>query len=155
FRPLSSAQAGKDGGGRQPVAAAYPSRSRLAVPDRRSAGMTEPRKPAAFRIDPQPEADLPPQDAKQPRRPRALKAEVALVTPAEIDVFDDGDDVAATPPPATRRKRSKLGAFFMAALGILLSLAIGLWTDQLIRDLFARADWLGWLALGVALVAAL
>lgn len=117
--------------------------------------MTEPRKPAAFRIDPQPVAETPQQDTTHPRRPRALKAEVALVTPAEIDVFEDGDDVTATPPPATRRKRSKLGAFFMAALGILLSLAIGLWTDQLIRDLFTRADWLGWLALGVALVAAL
>ena len=29
-----------------------------------------------------------------------------------------------------------------------MSLAIGLWTDALIRDLFSRADWLGWLAAG-------
>jgi putative membrane protein len=40
-------------------------------------------------------------------------------------------------------------------LGILMSLAIGLWTDKLIRDLFARADWLGWLATAMAALAAL
>ena len=50
---------------------------------------------------------------------------------------------------------SRLGAIFLGALGILVSLAIGLWTDRLIRDLFARAEWLGWVAAAMAAVAAL
>ena len=57
--------------------------------------------------------------------------------PAEIDVFDEPDIVAAEPPPATApRRRSLLGSLFFGALGVLVSLAVGLWTDQLIRDLF-------------------
>ena len=43
----------------------------------------------------------------------------------------------------------------MAALGGLLSLAIGLAIDQLIRDLFSRADWLGWLAVALTALAVL
>jgi putative membrane protein len=38
-------------------------------------------------------------------------------------------------------------------LGILVSFAVGIWTEDLIQALFARADWLGWTALAVALVA--
>ena len=37
----------------------------------------------------------------------------------------------------------------LAAPVLLVSLAIGLWVDQLITDLFSRQDWLGWLALGL------
>lgn len=121
--------------------------------------MTQSRKPAAFRI--QPEASPPGRTAEPPhveatmaRKPRALKA--GVVVPAEIDVFDEPDIVAAEPPPATApRRRSKLAAIFFGAFGILTSLAIGLWTDSLIRALFERAEWLGWLAAGMAGIAAL
>ena len=51
------------------------------------------------------------------------------------------------PSPPAPRRASRLGALFFGALGVLASLALGLWTDRLVRDLFARADWLGWLAL--------
>ena len=120
--------------------------------------MTTPRKPAAFRIDP--EAAPEPIPAAKPgetsRKPRAMKTEAAIVVPDAIDVFDEPDLVAAEPPPAAAtRKRSSLGNVFFAAVGILISLAIGLWLDQLIRDLFSRADWLGWVAAGVAAIAAL
>jgi putative membrane protein len=76
--------------------------------------------------------------------------------PAEIDVFE-GDDLAAEIPlPATApRRRSWLGRICFGAFGILVSLAVGLWTDQLIRELFQRAEWLGWLAAGMAALAAL
>lgn len=117
--------------------------------------MNEPRRPAAFRIEPEKKPEPAPKTAA-PRSPRALKAEAAVVVPAEIDVFDEPDAAFAEPPPAKRlRRRSKLGAVFLAALGILISLALGLWTERLIRDLFSRSDWLGWLAAGVATVAAL
>lgn len=120
--------------------------------------MSTPRKPAAFRIEP--EADA--RDsaaAKTPlaaeRKPRALAAGSVIVTPSEIDVFDEADLAAAEPPPATApRRRSRIGAIFLSAAGILVSLGIGLWTDRLIRDLFTRADWLGWLAVGAAAIAA-
>ncbi|RWI20455.1 YcjF family protein [Mesorhizobium sp.] len=122
--------------------------------------MTPPRKPAAFRIEPEAppkqQAALRQPDAPSARKPRAAKADLAVVTPAEIDVFDEPDIIAAEPPPATApRKRSISGGLLFGALGVLVSLALGLWTDQLIRDLFARAEWLGWLAAGMAVIALL
>lgn len=122
--------------------------------------MTAPRKPAAFRIEPEAppkeRAALRQRDAPSARKPRTVKADLAVVTPAEIDVFDEPDIIVAEPPPATApRKRSTFGTLFFGALGVLVSLALGLWTDQLIRDLFARAEWLGWLAAGMAMIALL
>lgn len=118
---------------------------------------TPPRRPAAFRLDP-PDLPLPPpqKPASVPaRRPRSVRAE-AVVVPAEIDVFERVDDaLAVPPPPAAPRRRSRLGAIFSAALGTIVSLAVGLWVDGFVRDLFARSDWLGWAALGVVAVAAL
>lgn len=117
--------------------------------------MTEPRRPAAFRIslDPEPE----PAQAEPPvsagRKPRSLKAEQAVVVPAEIDIFDA--EIDALEPPPQPRRRSKLAAIFWSALGVLVSLAVGLWADNLIRSLFDRAGWLGWLGAAVAAVAAL
>ncbi|RWC19334.1 YcjF family protein, partial [Mesorhizobium sp.] len=84
----------------------------------------------------------------------AAKAGAAVVIPSEIDVFDEPNLVAAEPPPASApRKRSLLARLFFGAVGVLVSLAVGLWTDQLIRDLFERAEWLGWLAAGMAAIA--
>ncbi|TIS54985.1 YcjF family protein [Mesorhizobium sp.] len=124
--------------------------------------MTAPRKPAAFRIEPEAAtkhdtANVHTQhEAPSERKPRAVKAQAAIVVPAEVDVFDEPDIVAAEPPPATApRKRSLLGSIFFGAMGVLVSLAVGLWTDQLIRDLFERAEWLGWLAAGMAAIAVL
>ena len=122
--------------------------------------MSAPRKPAAFRIEPEAEAKpeaLQRRAEEQPARPpRATRADVAVVIPSEIDVFDEPDIEAAAPPPATApRKRSLLARLFFGAVGALVSLAVGLWADQLIRDLFARAEWLGWLAAGMAAIALL
>lgn len=122
---------------------------------------TPPRKPAAFRIEeepasapkPAPRSALGERDAVA-RPPRALKPEQAVVVPAEIDVFAEPDTIDGDPPPAaTPRRRSMLGTIFLTASGILVSLAVGLWTEQLIRTLFERADWLGWLAAAVAGIA--
>lgn len=113
------------------------------------------RRPAAFRIEPEP-AKPAKRPEKEARAPRAVAAREAVVVPDEIDVFADPDPDTALPPPATApKRRSRLGAIFLGALGIIASLGIGLWTDRLIRDLFARADWLGWAAAGVAAIGAL
>ncbi|SFI97523.1 putative membrane protein [Phyllobacterium sp. CL33Tsu] len=120
------------------------------------------RKPAAFRLDPAPAAETrhaASAPKSQVRRPTAIK-DVAVITPAAVDVFDADDAVAneldaLTPPPALARKsRFSFASLFTGALGILVSLALGLWADNLIRTLFERAPWLGWLALAVAFLAA-
>jgi putative membrane protein len=117
--------------------------------------MTPPRKPAAFRIEPEPDQRDERPVADAPRKPRAIRPEAAVVTPAEIDVFAEPDIAESVPPPASPPKRhSRLAAIFLGAFGILVSLAVGLWTDHLIRELFQRAEWLGWLAAGMAAIAA-
>ncbi|MES0093364.1 TIGR01620 family protein [Mesorhizobium sp. M0030] len=115
--------------------------------------MTAPRRPAAFRIDPEAE---PKQETRRPHAEPPARKSRAVVVPAEIDLFDEPDIVAAEPPPATApRRRSLFASLFFGAVGVLVSLAVGLWTDQLIRDLFERAEWLGWLAAGMAAIAVL
>lgn len=85
-----------------------------------------------------------------------MRAETAVVVPAAVDVFENGQLDALEPPPVLPpRRRSWLGAVFLASMGLLVSLALGLWTDQLIRDLFQRADWLGWSAAVLAAIALL
>src|SRR5690606_37481361 len=106
---LPAAEAGAHRRRREPVAAAHQARPGAAIPDRRSPVMT--RKPAAFRIEP--EADERPEPKSTapaaPRKPRSVAS--VVVTPAEIDVFDAPDLVAAEPPPAAAlRRRSWLGS---------------------------------------------
>ncbi|MGS1093393.1 YcjF family protein [Aquamicrobium terrae] len=122
-----------------------------------------PRKPSAFPIAPEP-AESAEETAKvrqaptmtAPRKPRAAPVELAVAVAAEHDVFDEPDLAVAEPPPATApRKRSLAARILLSALGILVSLAVGLWVDGLIRTLFERTPWLGWLAAGVAAIGAI
>jgi putative membrane protein len=118
--------------------------------------MSDPRRPAAFSLTPErPETPGAQKPATSPvRTPRAVKADHVVVIPAATDVFEtEGADVLESAPLAPPPKRSWLGTVFIGALGILVSLAIGLWVDRLVRDLFQRADWLGWLAAGLAAIA--
>lgn len=113
--------------------------------------MSDAREPKAYKL-PADRTATP--EAEAERAPRALRgAEMSVVTPAEIDVFENEDVETAPPPPPSPRRRSRLGAIFFGAAGILVSLAIGLSIDELIRTLFARADWLGWIGAGLAAVA--
>jgi len=112
--------------------------------------MSEPRKPAAFRVEP---VAPPPSE-----RPTAIRKPVS-VAPAEVEVVPDLVDafeaeiVPETPPPPPRRGIA--GRVLAAALAILVSLALGLWTDALLRELFDRATWLGWFATAVAAIGAI
>lgn len=128
-----------------------------------------PRRPAAFAVAPEPQVqprsestdairkDPEPSAAAAPRRPRAVSGEaMAHVTPEAEDPFlaEALEDAVAPVPPAPARRFSFARLLFWA-LGLLGSLAIGLWIDSLVRSLFARSDWLGWTAAGLAATAGL
>lgn len=79
-------------------------------------------------------------------KPKALNVEDVTLTNDVVETLDH------QPPTDTKPKRS-IGwlTIFFAALATLVSLAVGLALDQLIRDLFSRHEWLGWV--GSALTA--
>lgn len=112
----------------------------------------KPRKPASFTIK-QPAHSTPPAPL---RKPAAIR-DLSVVTAETADVFEqEAADAAAqlNPPPAGLIKhRLTLRSIFFAAFGLLVSFAIGIWTDDLIRAMFSRAGWLGWLTLIVAVIA--
>lgn len=121
-----------------------------------------PRKPTSFKVDTSPRAKpLPEAPEETSRRPRAVKDLEQIVV--EPDIFELSDDEAAEleilDPSFEAPKRKgwfggwSLGKILTGALGILVSFAVGIWTEDLIQSLFARADWLGWTALAVALIA--
>lgn len=114
-----------------------------------------PRRPTAFHV--RPDRSAPQEEAPaEPRRPIAVKDLEQLIP--EVDIFETADIASELEPQLPRPPRRKgwsLAGIFFSSLGILVSLAIGLWTDELIRSLFNRSDWLGWAALGVAVIALL
>jgi putative membrane protein len=85
------------------------------------------RKPAAFRVEPE-RAPIKQAEKPAPRRPQAVKTvKVNAVVPAPVDVFDEIDPAELDPPPLPApRRRSRLGAIFATAFGVLLSAAVGL-----------------------------
>ncbi|WP_432347999.1 TIGR01620 family protein [Shinella yambaruensis] len=113
-----------------------------------------PRKPAAFSL---PAGSPQPPERTRPRAPAAFDDAVTLTPDAEDPFIATTADLPdLTPPVATPRKRRlTLGRIALGALGLLVSLAIGLWVDALIRDLFSRNDWLGYLAVAAAAIAVL
>lgn len=102
------------------------------------------------------------------RKPRAFSADDSRLTlEAETDglTLTSLEAVQAPLDEETHQPRlpasaSRPGSGFSFSkwialgLGGLVSLAVGLSIDALIRDLFARADWLGWTAVALAAVAA-
>ncbi len=112
------------------------------------------RRPAAFSLEQEAsrEGAHTKTTAETPRRkPQSFDTEIVL-TPDEEDPFlnpaltaSDAEAAIAAP----RRRRFSFGKVALSAFGILVSLAFGLWTDELIRNLFSRADWLGYTALTV------
>jgi putative membrane protein len=108
------------------------------------------RTPAAFSYED--DAARPRAERQERRRPGSFSDDV-VITPDEEDPFLNPEkDLAAPPLAAPRRRRTSFAGIAFGAFGILLSLAFGLWTDRLIRDLFSRADWLGYAALAALAV---
>ncbi len=98
-----------------------------------SAVRTEPRLPGAFRLD----------------DPAVEPVEDAAIEALEPEAAGAHKAVEAIAHP--RRRGVRWGALALSTGAALLSLAVGVALDSLLRDLFARADWLGWL--GLALIA--
>lgn len=96
-----------------------------------SAVRTQTRLPGAFRLD---------DPAVEPVEDAAIEALEPAAAGAQ-------QAVAAIAYP--RRRGVRWGALALSAGAALLSLAIGVALDSLVRDLFARADWLGWLGLAL------
>ncbi len=118
--------------------------------------MSEPRKPAAFKMQP----DMVEKSVKHEIKPVQHRREPQAKPLAEIieepDVFADTGLVEVTQVPAPPASgRWTAGKIFTAAAGLLVSLAVGLWIDALVRDLFSRSDWLGYTAMGLVGVAIL
>jgi putative membrane protein len=108
------------------------------------------RRPEAFSIDTEKQQPPPVR-----RLPQAFAGDISI-TPDEDDPFLGGVDAGLAPPVAEPRPhRFSFGKLAIGAFGFLLSLALGLWADQLIRDLFTRADWLGYTAITAVAIAVL
>ncbi|MGH6926604.1 MAG: YcjF family protein [Propylenella sp.] len=93
------------------------------------------RAPGAFRLD-------------DPAVEMIAEEAFDALEPAEADAHQAVAEIAHP-----TRRRIRWGALAISAGGALAALAIGVAVDALIRDLTARAEWLGWI--GIALVALL
>ncbi|MCS0496142.1 YcjF family protein [Ancylobacter sp. MQZ15Z-1] len=96
------------------------------------------RRPQAFRLD---DPGVVFADEGQPA-PRGA----VVVTPTP-PIPDMAEEIALPPPPP---RSSRWGVLFWTGLGGLVSLGLGLAVSKLVEDLFARADWLGYVGAGFA-----
>lgn len=110
------------------------------------------RRPAAFTMDNPPSNE--PSDIPR-RAPASFDRNVVLTTDADDPFFETTSALPPPPEAVPRKRRFSFGRLAAGALGVLVSLAVGLWIDSLVRDLFTRADWLGYLAIAAAAVAVL
>lgn len=102
-------------------------------------------RPRAFRLD-GPDVVMRLADAPASERDVAR----ILVTEEPDEAVHAADGV---PVIAERRRRTPLAGLFLAALGGLVSLALGLAVERLVADLFEAAPWLGWTALALVALA--
>jgi putative membrane protein len=100
------------------------------------------RRPAAFALN----------------DPNVVLTEADREASAEIIPLTQEHDIEVSAAPIARvRSRNRFGwaTVFWSALGALIALAIGLAITQLVEDLYARSQALGWLGLLLAATAAL
>lgn len=102
------------------------------------------RKPAAFRLD---DKDV------------HLSEDIEASPSKNETLITSIPDAPGTPRPQspmrTPTRGFGFGKWIAIGFGGLISLAFGLAIDSLIRDLFTRTDWLGWLGIGLAALAVL
>ena len=103
------------------------------------------RRPATFRLD---DPGVVVVDADETGR---LARGTVRITPEA----EPAQLPAVIEPPVVVRRRFRWGTLFWAASGGLVLLALGLGVANLVQDLFARSEGLGYVGLAFALVAAL
>lgn len=108
-----------------------------------------PRRPGAFGVESMERMAAAEKPMPEPRRPRSISGPVEI-TPEDEDPFLGTAEATVSVAPAPRRL--SIGTIAAAAFGILLSLAMGIWIDDLVRALFDRSTWLGYVSLGVVAV---
>jgi putative membrane protein len=101
------------------------------------------QRPRAFRLD---RADIARAGVDDPAPSGSV-----VVTEEPFDAIEAADGVVV---PVARRRRAPWLAILLSALSGLFTLAMGLAVERLIAELFAVAPWLGWVALALAVVAA-
>lgn len=109
--------------------------------------MSSGSRPRAFRLPPSEAAAPGAETAPPPEQRGAPEPEPGpriVEEPFEIVPAADG-----TPVPVAARKGPPWASLFFAALGGLVSIAIGLSVERMIADLFQAAPWLGGLALAL------
>jgi putative membrane protein len=93
------------------------------------------------------------------RQPRAYRLDDPNVTAGAVQVteepFDAIEAADGVVVPMGEKRRAPWVAILISALSGLLLLGLGLAVENLIVDLFAIAPWLGWVALGLAILAVL
>jgi putative membrane protein len=89
------------------------------------------RAPGAFRID-HPSVEMIDEDA------------LDNLEPVEADAHQAVEEIVHPP-----RRGIRFGALALSTGGAIATLAVGIALDALIRDLFQRAEWLGWLGVGL------
>jgi putative membrane protein len=95
------------------------------------------QRPRAFRLEPEGE--------------KGAASSVVLLETADPFV----ETPSAEPDAGAKRGFLSLGRIFASALGLFLSLAIGLWAYDVVASLLAASPVLGWIAAGLAVVAVL
>ena len=103
------------------------------------------RRPATFRLDDPGVVVVDAEDSG-----RAARGTVRITPEAEPAQLP-----AVIEPPVVVRRRFRWGTLFWAATGGLVLLALGLGVANLVQDLFAHSESLGYVGLAFALVAAL
>jgi putative membrane protein len=93
------------------------------------------------------------------RQPRAYRLDDPNVTAGAVQVTEEPFDAIEAAdgivvPMGEKRRAPWLGILLSALSGLLL-LGLGLAVENLIVDLYAIAPWLGWVALGLAILALL
>ena len=102
------------------------------------------RKPTAFRLDDR-NVRLTEDPAAVPDNDEAL-----------IAALEEETETPRLPATASSPKSAfGFGKWIAIGFGGLVSLAAGLAVDALIRDLFSKTEWLGWVGIGLATLAAL
>lgn len=105
--------------------------------------MSDDRKPRAFSVEDPAAPERP--AATGPRQPQSFTEGFELTPEAEDPFLSEA--LPPVPVAEPRKRRFSFGKLAAAGFGILVSLALGLWADSLVRDLFARYEALGYVAL--------